>query len=51
MISYKLIKVKDGEKTSEKKEKESPHEKMQELIIQSNLLSGGIENKFITLFS
>ena len=24
---------------------------MQELIIQSNLLSGGIENRFINLFS
>lgn len=51
MIAYKLVKVKEAEKDSEKKEKESPNEKMQELIIQSNLLSGGIENRFITLFS
>jgi hypothetical protein len=39
------------EKDQEKKEKESSNEKMQDLIIQSNLLSGGIENRFITLFS
>ena len=51
MIAYKLIKVKEVEKDQEKKDKESPNEKMQELIIQSNLLSGGIENRFIVLFS
>ena len=51
MIAYKLIKVKEVEKDQEKKDKESPSEKMQELIIQSNLLSGGIENRFVVLFS
>jgi hypothetical protein len=54
MTAYKLIKVKETEKESkdqDKKEKESANEKMQDLIIQSNLLSGGIENIFITLFS
>lgn len=51
MSAYKLIKVKEVEKDQEKKDKESPSEKMQDLIIQSNLLSGGIENRFITLFS
>ena len=53
MTAYKLIKVKETEKEKdpEKKEKESANEKMQDLIIQSNLLSGGIENRFVTLFS
>lgn len=52
MTSYKLIKVKEVEKDQEKKEKEATqNEKMQDLIIQSNLLSGGIENRFLTLFS
>jgi hypothetical protein len=53
--AYKLIKVK---KEDEKKEKEEgatnskeETEKMHELIIQSNLLSGGIENRNIHLFS
>jgi len=58
MTAFKLIKVKD-EKDQEKKDKEkekdgsdkSSNDKMQDLIIQSNLLSGGIENRFITLFS
>ena len=54
MTAYKLVKVKD-DKDQEKKEKEakegSADTKMQDLIIQSNLLSGGIENRFITLFS
>ena len=51
MTAYKLIKVKEAEKDQEKKEKESANEKMQDLIIQSNLLSGGIENRYVTLFS
>ena len=53
MMAYKLVKVKDttSEKDQDKKDKESPSEKMQDLIISSNLLSGGIENRFITLFS
>jgi hypothetical protein len=55
MISYKLIKIKEPEKSEEKKdkekEKESSSEKMQDLIISSNLLSGGIENRFLLLFS
>jgi hypothetical protein len=51
MTAYKLIKVKEVEKDQEKKEKETVNEKMQDLIIQSNLLSGGIENRFVTLFS
>ncbi|CDW73494.1 UNKNOWN [Stylonychia lemnae] len=51
MTAYKLIKVKEVEKDQEKKEKESQNEKMQDLIVQSNLLSGGIENRFLTLFS
>lgn len=51
MTAYKLIKVKESEKDPEKKEKESQNEKMQELIVQSNLLSGGIENRFLSLFS
>ena len=52
MTAYKLIKVKEVEKDQEKKEKEaSQSEKMQDLIVQSNLLSGGIENRFLTLFS
>lgn len=61
MTSYKLIKVKesdkdnkDGEKKEgEKKEGDTQNqsEKMQDLIVQSNLLSGGIENRFLTLFS
>lgn len=51
MTAYKMIKVKEVEKDQEKKEKESANEKMQDLIIQSNLLSGGIENRFVTLFS
>lgn len=51
MTAYKLIKVKD-EKDQEKKEKEAKDDnKMQDLIIQSNLLSGGIENRYISLFS
>jgi hypothetical protein len=51
MTAYKLIKVKEVEKDQEKKEKETQNEKMQDLIVQSNLLSGGIENRFLTLFS
>ena len=54
MTAYKLIKVKENEKPGdqEKKEKEqSPNEKMQDLIIQSNLLSGGIESRFLNLLS
>jgi len=51
MISYKLIKVKEVEKDQDKKDKESASEKMQDLVIQSNLLSGGIENRFVTQFS
>lgn len=51
MTAYKLIKVKESEKDPEKKEKESQNEKMQELIVQSNLLSGGIENRFLSVFS
>jgi hypothetical protein len=53
MTSYKLIKVKD-EKEPEKKEGKDAaagETKMQDLIIQSTLLSGGIENRFISLFS
>jgi hypothetical protein len=46
-IAYKLIKVKEIEKTKEKKDKETEDEKMQELFITSNLLSGGIESRFI----
>jgi hypothetical protein len=52
--AYNLIKVKETEKDQEKekdKKKESDDEKMENLIIQSNLLSGGIENRFVTLFS
>lgn len=51
MTAYKLVKVKETEKDKDKKEKESQNEKMQDLIIQSNLLSGGIENRFLSLFS
>ena len=56
LTAFKLIKVKDDKEAAEKKEGEkdsaaSSHDKMQDLIIQSNLLSGGIENRFITLFS
>ena len=58
MTAYKLIKVKETEKDKDKenpeakKEKEpTQSEKMQDLIVQSNLLSGGIENRFLTLFS
>ena len=49
MTSYKLIRVKE-EKEGDKKEA-APNDKMQDLIIQSSLLSGGIENRFITQFS
>jgi hypothetical protein len=53
MTAYKLVKVKETEKDKDKKDKEkdSQNEKMQDLIIQSNLLSGGIENRFLSLFS
>jgi len=51
MTAYKLIRVKDVEKDQENKEKDSQSEKMQDLIVQSNLLSGGIENRFLHLFS
>jgi hypothetical protein len=50
MSAYKLIKVKQVEKDAEKKD-EKASDKMQDLIVQSNLLSGGIENRFLTLFS
>ena len=50
MTAYKLIKVKEAEKDSENKEKRYKA-KMQDLIVQSNLLSGGIENRFLHLFS
>lgn len=54
MTSYKLIKVKDDKDQQKQQDKEGDKKedtKMQDLIIQSNLLSGGIENRFITLFS
>ena len=44
MVSYKLIKQKEPD--AEKKEPE-----MQDLLMQSNLLSGGIEYRFMTSFS
>mmetsp|Transcript_44297 Transcript_44297/g.32302 ORF Transcript_44297/g.32302 Transcript_44297/m.32302 type:complete len:140 (+) Transcript_44297:1681-2100(+) len=48
--AYRLIKFKD--ESAEKKDKEgNPTEKMQDLIVQSNLLSGGIEQRFIGSFS
>jgi hypothetical protein len=50
MTAYKLVKVKEVEKEADKKEKDN-EQKTQDLIIQSNLLSGGIENRFVTLFS
>jgi hypothetical protein len=43
-------KKKDGEKSDEKK-KESDKEKMIQGILSSKLLSGGIENRFIKIFS
>lgn len=52
--AYKLIKVVKEEKEENKDKEESAKEeieKMHELIIQSNLLSGGIENRSIHLFS
>lgn len=54
--AYKLIKVKeekDEKKEGDKAGKESndAQEKMHDLIIQSNLLSGGMENRFVNLFS
>jgi DNA-binding transcriptional regulator GbsR (MarR family) len=53
--AYKLIKVKKEEEKKEKEEgaanAKEEIEKMHELIIQSNLLSGGIENRNIHLFS
>jgi hypothetical protein len=52
--AYKLIKVVKEEKEEKKDKEESAKEeieKMHELIIQSNLLSGGIENRSIRLFS
>jgi len=49
MTAYKLILIKDEKDASKAAEKEQ--EKIQDLIIQSNLLSGGIENRYITLFS
>ncbi len=53
--AYKLIKVKKEEEKKEKEEGASNTkeeiEKMHDLIIQSNLLSGGIENRNIHLFS
>ena len=45
------MKIKEPEKDQEKKDKETSSEKMQDLVISSNLLSGGIENRFIVLFS
>ena len=53
--AYKLIKVKKEEEKKDKEEGASNSkeeiEKMHDLIIQSNLLSGGIENRNIHLFS
>jgi hypothetical protein len=58
MTAYKLIKVKDEKDSDKEKQdaakkdsKENSSDKMHDLIIQSNLLSGGIENRFLTLFS
>jgi hypothetical protein len=49
MTAYKLIRIKDEKDVAKAAEKDQ--DKMQDLIIQSNLLSGGIENRYITLFS
>ena len=50
--AYKLIRIsKDEKENPEKKEGKESENKMQDLIIQSNLLSGGIENRFLNLFS
>jgi len=59
MTAYKLIRIKDDKKekkdqkdeTKDGASKQDSNDKMQDLIIQSNLLSGGIENRFLTLFS
>jgi hypothetical protein len=54
MISYKLVKVKDEKEEKKDKDQKAEAEnnaKMQDLIIQSNLLSGGIENRFVASFS
>jgi hypothetical protein len=58
MTAYKLIRVVKDDKESEKDKdaskkdtKETSSDKMHDLIVQSNLLSGGIENRFLSLFS
>ena len=53
MTAYKLIKVKDEKEVDKKDSKDVvlENDKMHDLIIQSNLLSGGIENRFLNLFS
>jgi len=49
--AYKLVKIKEEEKDPEKKEKESPTEKMIDMILHSKLLSGGIDTRQVCLFS
>ena len=49
MTAYKLVKVKSDQASVEAadKAKDDSHD----LIVQSNLLSGGIEHRFINTFS
>lgn len=55
LTAYKLIRVKEEKESQSSsgggKKESTPQDKMHDLIIQSNLLSGGIENRFLCLFS
>ena len=50
-ISFGLIQVKTVEPTVEESKKETSVQKMERMLMDSKLLSGGLENRFVSTFS
>ena len=50
-ISFGLIQVKTVEPTVEESKKETTVQKMERMLMDSKLLSGGLENRFVSTFS
>ena len=50
-VSFNYIQVKQTVLTAEDLKKETTQQKMERMLIESKLLSGGLENQYINLFS
>jgi hypothetical protein len=50
-VSFGLIQVKSSEPTLEESKKETPTQKMERMLMDSKLLSGGLESRFMHTFS